>query len=220
MLLTEYSRERLPILIGSYEDEIQAWVREIIKTKYDHIVNIGSGTGYYAIGLALQMPWVSITAFEADISVQEIFRRNVELNGVERQIHIKGLCDPAELRSLLREIAGQYCLIICDCEGCEFDLLNPLEIPALRENDLLIEFHLHKLGEKMSTMLQTFSASHDISLITAQKKQPQKYPDIASWKSLEQEVALLERWPRHGAWKWGYLVSKQQVPRRHTPVEK
>jgi len=44
----------LPKILGSYEEPIQGWIREVIEDKnYENILDIGCAEGYYACGFAM-----------------------------------------------------------------------------------------------------------------------------------------------------------------------
>ncbi len=109
----------LPKILGSYEEPIQGWIREVIEDKkYENILDIGCAEGYYACGFAMRMPNTQITAYDID----EVARKNStelkELNGLQN-IEIKAKCTHEELNLKSKPNT----LIFCDIEGFEKILL-------------------------------------------------------------------------------------------------
>ena len=54
-------RSSLPArIIGSYERQLHPFIEKIIATPYDHLLDIGSAEGYYAVGFAQRMPRTTV----------------------------------------------------------------------------------------------------------------------------------------------------------------
>ena len=105
-----------PKIIGSYESELHPIIEEFCKKEYSQIINIGSGEGYYAVGLAKRIPNAVIHAYELLPEAQKFIKQMAELNGVANRIVIHGNCTEEELLSFSY---SNRTLIICDCEGAE-----------------------------------------------------------------------------------------------------
>jgi hypothetical protein len=206
--LTPYNDERLPILIGSYEDEIHNWAERIIKSQYDTIINIGAGTGSYAVGLALRMPNVHVLAYEGNSNNQELCKNNAKINNVSDRIEILGFCDNNELKKVLRSRnTSERVLILCDCEGCEFELFSPSTISFLKSVDLLIELHRHKAEHLSDLLISNFNYTHQVEIIDSKLKDPNNYPELSMWSRSNQKIALIERRPPNGLWQWIYCIA-------------
>src|SRR5215204_4418004 len=54
--LSETRDPILPKLVGSYEAEIQPWIRAAITQRYRRVIDVGCAEGYYAVGMALALP--------------------------------------------------------------------------------------------------------------------------------------------------------------------
>ena len=54
-------------LFGTYEQPIHKYIEKIISTKYEAIFNIGSGEGYYSVGLATRMQSTKILSFDIKV---------------------------------------------------------------------------------------------------------------------------------------------------------
>ena len=57
-----------PKILGTYELELHAIVKEIIRSDFAAVIHIGAAEGYYACGFAAAIPEVQVTAFEAVVS--------------------------------------------------------------------------------------------------------------------------------------------------------
>jgi SAM-dependent methyltransferase len=155
----------IPKLIGSYEEELHETIEECIATGYADVVDIGCDFGYYAIGFARRLPAeVRIFALDLNLNALRQCRLLADRNEVADQIVIEFGCTPAQLRELP---ARSPCLIICDCEGGENDLMQPQYLPiSARYCDLLVEVHDLPSQPRMALELaRRFAATHDQKVI-------------------------------------------------------
>src|SRR5690348_1337426 len=53
-----------PKILGCYEQEIHAFIEEIINKSYSVIVDVGCAEGYYAVGFAYRSSDVKVYAFD------------------------------------------------------------------------------------------------------------------------------------------------------------
>ena len=53
-----------PKLLGCYEQDLHDAIERCIKTPFEHVLNIGCGDGYYAVGLAQRMPNSEIKPYD------------------------------------------------------------------------------------------------------------------------------------------------------------
>lgn len=201
-LVTQNKNERLPILIGSYEEEIHEWIERIILTPYSTIINIGAGTGLYAVGFARRMSDVQILAYEEGERNREICKKNAILNDVQDRIEIRGICTPDELENAIENHANERILIVCDCEGCEFELFRSPYLPTLKSVDLLIELHRHKNVHSADLFISNLKNDHRVEIMEAREKNPSNYPELSFLSQSDQILALIERRPADGSWQW------------------
>lgn len=122
--------------LGVYEPQLHPAIERIATEPYDSFVDIGAAEGYYAVGIGRLRPDLAITTFEADPWSRGAQRRLAALNDV-RNIVVRGLCDA---RSLSRAL-GARPVVLCDIEGAELGLLDPVACPALLRADLIVELH-------------------------------------------------------------------------------
>lgn len=154
-----------PKWIGSYEAELHNIISGIIDYGYNHIMDVGSAEGYYAVGLASKIPAAMVDAFDVDPIARYRLRKLAQINAV-KNLRIHSECRHHDFQSLIESKT----LIICDIEGHEQYLLDPLLAPKLERCDLLIEVHPyanHGMLEVEQTLLDRFSNSHLIMRIPA-----------------------------------------------------
>ena len=60
---------------------------------------------------------------------------------------------------------GQSVLLMCDIEGAELELLDPLKSPALRIMDLIVERHECLRAGITAELIERFVSTHHISLV-------------------------------------------------------
>jgi hypothetical protein len=190
----------LPKLVGSYECELHAVLRRAIARRPATVIDIGCAEGYYAVGLALRLPHATTHAFDIAAAARERCRELAERNGVGERVIVRGECTPERLQ----ELAGPGCLIVCDCEGAEVELLDPGRTPALRDADLLVELHDdQRLDVKVTeTLVARFGASHNVTLLRLQERDPSRYPALAFLAPGAQRLALHEDRMPGQQWLW------------------
>jgi len=186
--------EQIQKIIGSYESELHSVLEETCQQKYSDVVNIGAGEGYYAVGLAMRMPGVRIYAFEMDPHAAESCKQMASANHVDHQFIFKGECNVDQL-ALLESNPRRKGLIICDCEGCELEILDPKRIPQLMYCDLLVEIHdLSPMGPSSFEMMNSrFVETHKIKPINMKSRDPKNFAELETLNALEVETVLAQR---------------------------
>ncbi len=191
-----------PLLLGSYEAELHEVIEDAVSRSYARVVDIGSAEGYYAIGLALRLPSAEIYAFDSNPVARQLCSKMAQLNGVENRVRIDAEATPERLR----EVITPGTLVICDCEGCEREVLNPEQIPGLLEADMIIELHDFLDPGVTSTVTERFKASHEIKLVPVVARDHRPYEGL-----LENTPAWIRPWvvsefrggglePHHAEW--------------------
>ena len=165
----------LPKLFGTYEEELHEFVDRALNSQHRRIINVGCGEGYYAVGMALQMPQAHVYAFDADENARGWCYELAEANDVGERVTIGGFCDWTRLGELTEEPA----FILCDCEGGELDLLRPDLVPGLIHCDLLVELHkMPRGGNTRSEIVRRFAPTHHVELRKYSERDPSAYPAI------------------------------------------
>jgi hypothetical protein len=191
------SRTALPMLLGTYESELNPSVEEICRAGCDRIVVVGAAEGYYAVGMALRDPAASLTCFEMNPSVRHYLRRLARHNGVRERLEILGECTTAGLDAALA--GAERPAIICDCEGAEDVLLDPARVPDLRRALILVETHEGMVVGVEDHLLERFAPTHDIEVIRSRPRTRGDLPGAYDLTDDEAAVAMDEH-RRHAEW--------------------
>jgi SAM-dependent methyltransferase len=127
----------IPKLLGIYEAPLIPHLRRLLARPPEVVLNIGCAEGYYAVGLARLLPDTHVHAFDIDANARELCGATAALNGVSERITIGGRFEGGGFR----DFAGRRVLVICDIEGAEFDLLDPVRFSGLAGFDVIVEMH-------------------------------------------------------------------------------
>jgi hypothetical protein len=147
-----------PKLLGTYEKEIASFIEDAIARRPKTVINIGTSDGYYSVGLAKRLPEATIFASDADSKSLAATMRNAELNAVADGLVPIGILHPGGLGGFLKE---RHSLVVMDCEGAEFELLDPKRDPSLLAADIIVEIH-EGLGDPFE-LAQRFTLTHTIN---------------------------------------------------------
>jgi len=162
-----------PKLMGTYELELRGCLDFAVEYVPDTIVDIGAAEGYYAIGMARKFPASNSIAFESTHHGQKLVLAMAELNQVS--INVLGSCTAKRLNEVLPGSGKIF--VICDCEGFEYEILSPTEVPRLRTALMLVEVHGREIvppeaGETHTAamcrlLIARFADSHETRWIPA-----------------------------------------------------
>jgi len=198
------NRHLVSYLIGSAECELHDVFEEITTTgEFTEVVNVGSAMGHYAVGLAVAFPETPVYAFDISVWAQKMTWKTASKNDADN-VHVLSECTSSWLSTHLSPGA----LVVSDCEGCEFELLSPSAVPALREATLVVE--LHGTKEQASSFVERFSNTHSCSLIEyhhpgqSAGRDPDAYPELEGFSESDKEMAVSDL--RSGNQTWLYAV--------------
>lgn len=176
-------------LLGCYEQPLHQHIENIIETNYETVVNIGSAEGYYKVGLALRMPRSKILAFDTNEVAQAACAGLARANGVEDRIFIGGNVDHSDFQ----KFSKLETVIICDIEGAERALLDPLKAAHLLQFDIIVQGHECPDPDITSTLITRFKKTHTITIVEDHGQRTMT--DAPSWfKSLSHLDQLLSVW--------------------------
>ena len=176
-------------LLGSYEQELEAAVKETLQKPYERILDVGCAEGYYAVGYALKVPNAQIHAFDINEDTLSKCKEMATLNGVDHKMTYYHRCTP----ELLQEFDfSKPSLIVSDCEGYESELFTSDLIPYLTQCDLLIEVHEKVHQEIIATLSNGFQATHNVQVIYGTVRDINKFPALASFSDTEKHLILYE----------------------------
>jgi hypothetical protein len=197
-------------LLGCYEEELHARLSRVIDGDYAAVVDIGCAEGYYAVGLAPRMPDSRVIAFDTSERGRRICRQNGERNGVADRIDIRGECTRSELSDILR--GGGPTFLLVDCEGAEWDLLDPVAVPGLTGCDFIVECHDFLNPRITNELRRRFESTHDIVQIPEGPRNPNTIPYLQTLPSLDRWLLISENRPQTMHW----LVTT--VKKRNTKI--
>jgi 23S rRNA U2552 (ribose-2'-O)-methylase RlmE/FtsJ len=184
-----------PKLAGSYEHELTSLIESMIVRGYDRVINVGSADGYYAVGLARRLPGATVIAIDVDPAARAATSEMARLNDVETRLQTSERLEPAML-------SGSRVVIVCDCEGCERDLLDPARFPELERVDMLVELH-EFLDPSIATVLsERFRATHQITFIANVARDVSSFSVLRGLSADEQRLAVDEMRPPGMRWVW------------------
>lgn len=198
-------------LLGAYECELHPALEQVIARTPGLVVNIGSGDGYYVVGLARRVPGARILAVDPDPLAQRACRQTAVENQVADRVSHRVLLDaPALEHELQRELTRAdddarersvaRALCVVDCEGFEDTLLDPVIAPALRRADLLIETHDFARAGVTARLSERFAASHHIERIEITARTVADYPELSDLPAAT-ALGLLDEF-RHVPQSW------------------
>lgn len=191
-----------PKLLGTYESEVQPLVKALASCDWAVIANVGAAEGYYAVGLKLHCPGANVVAFEAKTSAHALIGSLAKLNGVD--LDIRGHCNTRDLEQVLAP-AGRK-LVVCDVEGFEVALLNPADVPSLKDCYILAELHEAHAPGVEQILSGRFAASHRLQIVRQRQRQRSDFPFDNWFTALYPDshvLALLHEGRRRGTdWLW------------------
>ena len=196
-----WTRHISPKLLGTYESELHATLEACCARRYRRVIDIGAADGFYAAGLAMRLGQ-RVVAFEADPWQRYVIRRTAAVNRAD--VDVRG---PATVRSVAR-VVEPGSLLLCDCEGAEDALLDPLAIPGLARCDLVVEVHDAFVPGVAERLRRRFHATHDIREIPAE---PEKRPPGAIAALAPADRALAVREHRAGGCAWMVFETRMQL---------
>jgi predicted O-methyltransferase YrrM len=206
----------LPKLLGCYEEELHALLFTLIKEqKYQNILNIGSAEGYYSVGLARCFPQASVKAFDISSKAQAQTQALAAINQLSNRLKTYGELTVESWKTYITEADYHKTLIMMDCEGAEYTLLNPEISPELLRSDLLIELHgLSEQPERAKPLLQQFARTHTIELIRHNGRNPNQFAPLQQQKHLDQLLSVWEF--RGGPTPWAWIKQKPEKIRKQS----
>jgi hypothetical protein len=146
-----------PKFLGTYEQELHRVIERAIQLHPKYVLNIGCAEGFYSVGLAIRLSDARIFAADADPKALSATMKNGQLNGVSDRIYPIGVVKPCQLGKYLKADAS---LVVMDCEGAEFSLLDPANDPILLRTNIVVEIH-SEFGDAYE-LIRKFANTHKI----------------------------------------------------------
>ena len=192
-------------LIGCYEQPLQPHIEAAIAAAYPVILNIGCAEGYYAVGMARRMQSTRVLAFDLNPKAQEVSAALAAKNGVADRVQVGALFQTDDFAAY----RDQRALVLCDIEGAEDGLLDPVAAPALASMDLIVESHEGLRPGITAELMRRFAATHDTVLVTDDgQRSLENAPDW--FRNLAHLDQLLATWEwRSGPTPWLVMRARQ-----------
>jgi hypothetical protein len=190
-------------LLGCYERELSPVLARA--PDFDVFVDIGSGDGYYSVGVKRLSPRTQVIGYETDRAERRLAAQLAARNAVT--IDLRGSADHDALNGLP---AGRM-MLLADVEGYEYELVDPVVVPRLLDAAMIIELHLPAHPDIVEVLSARFGGSHHIELVTGGTKDIRRYPELAGWETSQASYAISEGRIDTGSW----LVLQPRAARVH-----
>lgn len=148
-------------LLGCYEQPLHKYFTAAALGRYDRVINIGCAEGYYAVGIARLSESVMVDAYDTDEVARESCTSLARNNNVSDRVNVYG----AFSAKSFADYTGQKCLVLCDVEGAEKELLDINACPEMRKLDFIIESHECLVPGITDELISRFSHTHRITKI-------------------------------------------------------
>jgi len=153
-------------LLGCYEAELHPHLAAIAAEGLDCVIDVGCAEGYYAVGLARQLPEVTVYAHDISDLARAACEALAAKNGVADRVIVGGEVRPEDFEAF----AGRRVLVLVDAEGAELDVLRPDLSPALAAMSLIVETHDVFRPGALATLVERFSPTHEITRVDSTGK--------------------------------------------------
>lgn len=204
-------------LLGAYECELHLAVDLLVVRAPTLVVNVGSGDGYYAVGIARLLPEADVVAVDPDPIAQRACRETAELNGMAHRVRFESKLDAAGLQRVLAGASSAAspniapniaprALCVVDCEGYEDELLDPAQAPALAHADILVETHDFARAGVNARLTERFAATHRVERIAIAARVASAFPELAG-EAPATARGLLDEF-RHVPQSWLVLTAR------------
>ena len=194
----------IPKILGIYERELTPSIEAACADRPDRIVDLGAAEGYYAVGLARRNPQAHVIAFEMEENGRKLLTEMVARNDLADRVEIRGLAEPPDLQAALEGAARP--LVVCDVEGYEMVLLDPVRVPGLRGARILVELHdfiKRGSGQKIE---DRFSGTHRVTRVWGEPRSSDEFPYRTIFTRLMPRAYLdwsVSEWrPELMSWLW------------------
>lgn len=189
-------------LVGSYERELHSVLMSLVDRAPAVVVNIGSGDGFYAVGLARALPSAVIIAVDPDPLATRACRDTARRNGVGDRVRHAVRVDAEGLEALLATAAGRRTACVVDCEGFEDNVLDLTRAPSLAGSDIVVETHDFARPGVTARLMERFEATHRVVRmeVTARAGGGEAYPSLREVAPAAR-AALLDEY-RHQPQSW------------------
>lgn len=172
-------------LSGTYEAPVIAFLAEHAPSS-ELFVDLGSGDGFFLTGVALLNRGLKAIGFEINSYETTLAGHIAAINGVPYDQ--RGRATLTALKSLPE---GNL-LLLCDLEGVEEDLLDPVAVPRLQTATMIVEAHEQFRPNVVSTLRSRFSKTHEMTWIGVPAIDSTSLPEFDEWPREEASLAIFD----------------------------
>jgi hypothetical protein len=201
-----------PRLLGLYEKDVLDRIGSRRK-RWEWVINLGAGDGYYGIGLVKADRAKRSICFEQSDEGKAALKQAAEANGVTDRVTILGRADTNFLDlPEMQQINPAEALLIIDIEGGEFSLLTEDTLTRLNDAEMIIELHgglMTKARDVETRFLQQLKAFFACDVFTMAQRDLSKIPEVAFWGDSDRWLLCSESRPF--LMRWVHCVPKQKA---------
>jgi len=132
-------------VFGVYEQEV---LNQLSNRRFELVIDIGAGTGYYSLGLLRSKICQFALMYESLESLHSAIKTSAALNGIaDQQYSVRGTASPESLLEDLKLFLPQThgaVVLICDVEGFECQLFSESIIQYLGKFNVTLFIEIHK----------------------------------------------------------------------------
>ncbi len=170
-------------LAGVYEPPVVEFLVEQAPA-HEHFVDLGSGDGFFLTGIGMKNPDIELIGYEINRHERELAREISAENSVA--FEARECADHEELKKL----PANNLLLLCDLEGLEEDLLDPIAVPQLTQATMAVETHVQFRPNVIQVLRDRFEESHEVTVIPAERANPADLPELAGRPSAEADFVV------------------------------
>lgn len=169
----------MPKILGTYESELHEEIQQL--PRFDLGLDIGAAEGYYVVGLIHSGLCKKVIAWEMTLDERLLCERLSTLNATSDNLDLKSECTEQELIKVLESNRDKNILLILDCEGCKYFLLNKKTHEYLNKVHLIIETHDFVSLGIHNSLKKVFLETHFITEIFPSRKSYIKTKEGQTW---------------------------------------
>lgn len=188
----------VPRLLGCYEAGLAPILQDIIAAAPALIMDVGCGSGFYAVGFSIALPRSTIWARDADTAAQDACRSLAAHNDVAHRVKVGGKLTHADF-DICR---AQPTTIICNIGSAADGLLDPLRAKGLVRANLLVTVDELKTPCLMQALINRFAETHYVTAIPRQFNSANLPPWTQALSDLDRVVSLCEWQNGQTVWLW------------------
>ncbi len=189
-------------IVGCYEQEVQTKIAEFQKkNKKKYFVNFGAGEGYFALGVLHSGLFEKSLAFEISDLSRDIMIENSKLNNLQDRLSIKHNADKNFLKDLdssFKELSDIF--LLADIEGNEFSIFNDENLQAMKNCNLIIEFHKLHDNKKNQEFMDKIKKYFNVEILTTSGRDFSKISLLRNLNDDDRWLIASENRPYRMSW--------------------